>query len=127
MGKEIVLKESKYIPHKQAILWDPLNSYQVLKRNTGTENIEGMALHMCELPMPLASSPINGSAFNQMHNLIFLKFFKHLDDMGSKLNLFLEYFRAPLGCSIGMHIHYQPCLPSFLYIVLLKFICATAI
>lgn len=39
---------------------------------------------MCELPM---AASIDGSAFEQMHNLIFLKFFKHLDDIESKLNI----------------------------------------
>lgn len=43
-----------------------------------------MALHLCELPRVVS---IDGSGFEQVHNLIFLKFFKHLDDIESKLDI----------------------------------------
>lgn len=43
-----------------------------------------MTLHMCEFPR---AASIDGSAFEQMNNLIYLKFFKHLDDRESKLNI----------------------------------------
>lgn len=153
VGREIVLEESMYIARQQKLLWGSLEAYGILKSKTvsllkitvclfhlpfmsfnfdvcidhqGTEKTEGIALHLCELPH--AASSIDGSAFDQMHNLIFLKFFKHLDDMETKLDLISENYvlpsrlrllhwdayplttlpsKFPLDCLVELHLRYN--------------------
>ncbi|CAA7043063.1 unnamed protein product [Microthlaspi erraticum] len=84
IGREIVLEESGGIPQRQRILWDPEHVYDVLHGNTGTESIEGLALHMCDMRDVLT---FQGSGFQRMHNVKFLKFYTHLDNIRSNLQL----------------------------------------
>ncbi|KAG7568313.1 Leucine-rich repeat [Arabidopsis thaliana x Arabidopsis arenosa] len=125
VGREIVLEESMFIPRQQKMLWDPLG-YDVLKSKTGTEKTEGMKLHICELPQ--AESSIDEYAFDNMHNLVYLKFFKHLDDVESKLDLISDDYilpstlrllhwdayplttlspRFPVDCLVELHLRYS--------------------
>ncbi|CAL9240466.1 unnamed protein product, partial [Arabidopsis halleri] len=91
-GKEIVRQESRNRPSRQKFLWDPNAIYDVLDNNIGTDEIEGVTLHMCEMPDKL---PMSITVFNVMHSIKFLKFFKHLGDAESNVQLSEDGFYFP--------------------------------
>ncbi|CAL9222995.1 unnamed protein product, partial [Arabidopsis halleri] len=92
-GKHIVSKNSKRRPpHKQMILWDPQDICEVLRCKRGTYKIQCLALHMCKMSRTL---DINCTHFMLMYNLRFLKFYKHLDDIASKLQFVPEDHLLP--------------------------------
>ncbi|CAN8239561.1 unnamed protein product [Cochlearia groenlandica] len=81
-AREIVCQESRSIPWRQRIMWEPEQIVYVLQNNTGPTTTEGMKLHMCEL---LSMVSIDGNVLNTINNLKFLKAYTHLDDTSSKL------------------------------------------
>ncbi|CAN6938351.1 unnamed protein product, partial [Brassica oleracea] len=83
-GKEIVRQESNFTPCNQKFLWGPKEIYDVLSRNIGTNVIEGVSLHMCDMSDTLN---ISSSAFKPMNYLTFLNLLKHVVDTESKLQL----------------------------------------
>ncbi|CAH8257980.1 unnamed protein product [Arabidopsis lyrata] len=91
-GKAIVRQESRNRPSRQRFLWDHKEIYDVLDNNIGTDEIEGVTLHMCEMPDKL---PMSITVFNIMHSIKFLKFFKHLGDAESNVQLSEDGFYFP--------------------------------
>ncbi|CAF2064479.1 unnamed protein product [Brassica napus] len=81
-GREIVRQESGNRPSKQRFLWDPNEIYDVLNNNIGTDQNEGVTLHMCDMLRTLFMSD---EVFSNMRFLNFFKFFQHLGDIESKL------------------------------------------
>ncbi|KAJ9173484.1 hypothetical protein P3X46_016608 [Hevea brasiliensis] len=71
MGKEIVRQEFKE-PGRRSRLWNHEEILHVLKKKTGTEAIEGMFLDMSKI----SKMHLSSNAFERMHNLQFLKFYK---------------------------------------------------
>ncbi|CAH8359439.1 unnamed protein product [Eruca vesicaria subsp. sativa] len=86
-GKEIVRQESMLTPCNQKFLWEPEEIYDVLSRNIGTNIIEGVSLHMCDMSDTLN---ISSSVFEPMNNLTFLNLLKHVVDTESKLQLMMS-------------------------------------
>ncbi|KAH0875768.1 hypothetical protein HID58_073130 [Brassica napus] len=80
-GREIVRQESGNRPSKQRFLWDPNEIYDVLNNNIGTDQNEGVTLHMCDMLRTLFMSD---EVFSNMRFLNFFKFFQHLGDIESK-------------------------------------------
>ncbi|XP_056851022.1 disease resistance protein RPP5 isoform X2 [Raphanus sativus] len=82
MGRETVVEESDRTPTKQRILWEPRRIYSVLRDESGTRKIEGLALPMCKMPYVLE---IERRSFRKMYSVKFLKF--HTRNKTSKLQL----------------------------------------
>ncbi|KAK4279022.1 hypothetical protein QN277_016788 [Acacia crassicarpa] len=76
MAWEIVRGESKEEPGKRSRLWDSNDVYEVLKYNTGTESIKGMALDMSKIE----DLPLSPEVFARMRKLKFLIFYNFGSD-----------------------------------------------
>ncbi|KFK41706.1 hypothetical protein AALP_AA2G162800 [Arabis alpina] len=90
IGRAIVCEESGNRPSKQRFLWDHEDICDVLADNSGTDETEGVTLHMCKMLVTLVIS--DGVFFNMRH-LEYLKFFQHLGDIKSNVQL-----QAPPPC-----------------------------
>ncbi|KAL0800728.1 hypothetical protein Bca101_055903 [Brassica carinata] len=84
IGKEIVRQECEYRPFRQRFLWDADEIYNVLDNKIGTNETEGVILHMCKMRETLTMS---NAVFKVMRSIKFLKFFHHLSDAKSNLQL----------------------------------------
>ncbi|KAG8633510.1 hypothetical protein MANES_18G111500v8 [Manihot esculenta] len=71
MGWEIVRQESIKEPGKRSRLWTAEDVFHILKKNTGTETIEGIFFDMSKMGDIL----LNPKAFSRMDNLRLLKFY----------------------------------------------------
>ncbi|XP_059429295.1 disease resistance protein RUN1-like [Corylus avellana] len=69
MGREIVRRESLEEPGRRSRLWLREDVFHVLKNNTGTERVEGIALKSA----PQEGLHLNAEAFLKLPNLRFLK------------------------------------------------------
>ncbi|WZZ05917.1 hypothetical protein YC2023_091838 [Brassica napus] len=109
-GKEIVLQECKNRPFRQRFLWDANDIYNVLDNNIGTDEIEGLILHMCKMRDTLVMS---NTVFEDMRSIKFLKFFHHLSDIKPNLQLKSDGFYFPPDLKL---LHWDACplktLPS---------------
>ncbi|KAJ4723394.1 Disease resistance protein (TIR-NBS-LRR class) family [Melia azedarach] len=113
MGQEIVRQESYKEPGKRSRLWHYEDVYHVLKKNKGTDSIEGMFLDMSKI----RDINLSSKAFVNMSNLRLLKFyvpgFSDISNMVSKVHLpqGLEYLTDELRY---LHWHGYPLktLPS---------------
>ncbi|CAA7048001.1 unnamed protein product [Microthlaspi erraticum] len=83
-GRQIVRQER---PQDQLILWDPREVFNVLTHKSGTEKIQCLVMHICEMSRELAISCDN---IRPMYNLKMIKFYKHFDDIESKLQFVSE-------------------------------------
>ncbi|KAJ4723792.1 putative disease resistance protein (TIR-NBS-LRR class) [Melia azedarach] len=87
MGREIVRQESIKDPGKRSRLWQYKDVYDVLKKNKGTDSIEGIFLDMSNI----RDLDLTPGAFAKMSNLRLLKIYvpHHVDisNMGSKVHL----------------------------------------
>ncbi|KAH9726816.1 Disease resistance-like protein DSC1 [Citrus sinensis] len=87
MGREIVSQESEKEPGKRSRLWYHEDIYHVLKKNKGTDTIEGIFLDLSKI----RDINLNPQAFANMPNLRFLKFYMPklfgISDMVCKLHL----------------------------------------
>ncbi|KAH9783003.1 Disease resistance-like protein DSC1 [Citrus sinensis] len=98
MGQTIVRQESAKEPGKRSRLWDHNDVCYVLKKNKGTDKVEGIFLDLSKIN----DIHLNSQAFANMSNLRLLKFYmpKHNDIpiMSSKLHLDqgLEYLPEEL-------------------------------
>ncbi|KAH9726995.1 Disease resistance-like protein DSC1 [Citrus sinensis] len=98
MGQTIVRQESAKEPGKRSRLWDHNDVCYVLKKNKGTDKVEGIFLDLSKIN----DIHLNPQAFVNMSNLRLLKFYmpKHNDIpiMSSKLHLDqgLEYLPEEL-------------------------------
>ncbi|KAH9727022.1 Disease resistance-like protein DSC1 [Citrus sinensis] len=98
MGQTIVRQESAREPGKRSRLWDHNDVCYVLKKNKGTDKVEGIFLDLSKIN----DIHLNPQAFANMSNLRLLKFYmpKHNDIpiMSSKLHLDqgLEYLPEEL-------------------------------
>ncbi|KDO48214.1 hypothetical protein CISIN_1g0402552mg, partial [Citrus sinensis] len=101
MGREIVRKESINHPGKRNRLWHHKDIYQVLKKNTGTEAIEGISLDMNKVNREIH---MNSYAFSKMPKLRFLRFYgdknkcmvSHLEGVPFAEVRHLEWPQCPL-------------------------------
>ncbi|VVA95098.1 unnamed protein product [Arabis nemorensis] len=91
-GRAIVRQDSPNRPFRQRFLWDPAEIYDILEHNIGTDETEGVTLHMCEMPDTLR---VSNEVFNVMKNIKFLKFFQHLGDAESNVQLRQGAFNFP--------------------------------
>ncbi|CAN7053023.1 unnamed protein product [Brassica rapa subsp. trilocularis] len=91
-GKEIVRQECKNRPFRQRFLWDADDIYNVLDNKIGTNETEGVILHMCEMHDTLTMS---NTLFKVMRSIKFLKFFHHLSDIKPTLQLKSDGFYVP--------------------------------
>ncbi|XP_031249156.1 disease resistance-like protein DSC1 isoform X2 [Pistacia vera] len=71
MGWEIVRQVSFKEPGKHSRLWNPEDVCNVLKKNTGTDAIEGLFLDMSKI----REMHLSSEAFTNMRNLRLLKFY----------------------------------------------------
>ncbi|KAH9727027.1 Disease resistance-like protein DSC1 [Citrus sinensis] len=107
MGQTIVCQESVKEPGKRSRLWDHIDVSHVLKKNKGTDNIEGIFLNLSKIN-DLHLSP---QAFAKMSNLRLLKFYMPEHDgvpiTSSKVHLDqgLEYLPEELRY---LHWHEYP-------------------
>ncbi|KAH9783789.1 ADP-ribosyl cyclase/cyclic ADP-ribose hydrolase [Citrus sinensis] len=107
LGKTIILQESFKEPGKRSKLWDHKDVYQVLKKNKGTDAIEGIFFDLSKINY-LHLSP---QAFANMSSLTLLKFYmpecNGVPIMSSKLHLNqdLEYLPKKLRY---LHWHEYP-------------------
>ncbi|KAJ4723790.1 Disease resistance protein (TIR-NBS-LRR class) family [Melia azedarach] len=87
MGRELVRQESIKNPGKRSRLWHHEDIYDVLKRNKGTDSIEGIFLDMSNI----RDLDLTPGAFAKMSNLRLLKLYvpHHFDisNMSSKVHL----------------------------------------
>ncbi|ESR54628.1 hypothetical protein CICLE_v10018571mg [Citrus x clementina] len=87
MGREIVRQESVKEPGKRSRLWYYEDVYHVLKKNKGTDAIEGILLNLSKT----RDIHLDGNVFVNMSNLRFLKFYmpeyKGVPIMSSKVHL----------------------------------------
>ncbi|PON87768.1 TIR-NBS-LRR-like protein [Trema orientale] len=83
MGRRIVHEESNK-PGKRSRLCLTEDIHQVLKHNTGTQAIQGMALATCELRDSISLKP---HVFRKMYNLKFIDFCNRSGDSRCYLNL----------------------------------------
>ncbi|KAL1345143.1 hypothetical protein HN51_018936 [Arachis hypogaea] len=70
MGREVVREESPSNPGNRSRLWDPVDIYEVLKYNRGTETVESITFDMKNIDMYLSLHP---RAFARMYKLKFLR------------------------------------------------------
>ncbi|KAJ9167204.1 hypothetical protein P3X46_021870 [Hevea brasiliensis] len=70
MGWEIVQKESIEEPGKRSRLWHHEDVYHVLTKNTGTQEVEGIALDLSQTK----ELRLTSNTFKRMYNLRLLKF-----------------------------------------------------
>ncbi|XP_057987370.1 disease resistance protein RUN1 isoform X3 [Hevea brasiliensis] len=70
MGWEIVQKESIEEPGKRSRLWHHEDVYHVLTKNTGTQEVEGIALDLSQTK----ELRLTSNTFKKMYNLRLLKF-----------------------------------------------------
>ncbi|XP_019085619.1 PREDICTED: disease resistance protein RML1A-like [Camelina sativa] len=82
-ARAIVNEESVQRSQKRKVLWDPYQIYKLLERNKMSEPTNCMALHMCDMVLPLHL----GGYRKYNGDLKFLKVYKHLDHIESKLHL----------------------------------------
>ncbi|KAH9727760.1 ADP-ribosyl cyclase/cyclic ADP-ribose hydrolase [Citrus sinensis] len=107
IGKTIIRQESFKEPGKRSKLWDHKDVYQVLKKNKGTDAIEGIFFDLSKINY-LHLSP---HAFANMSSLTLLKFYmpecNGVPVMSSKLHLDqdLEYLSKKLRY---LHWHEYP-------------------
>ncbi|KAK4267281.1 hypothetical protein QN277_024081 [Acacia crassicarpa] len=83
VGWEIVREESIKDPGKRSRLWDPDESYEVLKNNKGTEAIQSISLDMSTT----GDLSLNPQVFARMHKLKFLKIFTHISSLEARVHL----------------------------------------
>ncbi|KAF8079927.1 hypothetical protein N665_0990s0004 [Sinapis alba] len=83
-GKEIVCQECENRPFRQRFLWDADDIYNVLDNKIGTNETEGVILHMCKMRDRLT---MRNTVFEVMCSIKFLKFYHHLSDIKSNLQL----------------------------------------
>ncbi|KAK4279023.1 hypothetical protein QN277_016789 [Acacia crassicarpa] len=76
MAWELVREESKEEPGKRSRLWDSNDVYEVLKYNTGTKSIKGIALDMSKIK----DLPLSSEVFARMRKLKFLIFYNFGSD-----------------------------------------------
>ncbi|KAI5423017.1 hypothetical protein KIW84_046142 [Lathyrus oleraceus] len=69
MGREIVRKHSAKEPGKRSRLWSCVDAHDVLKKHTGTETVEGLALKLQRTNRIC----FNAHSFNEMKNLRLLQ------------------------------------------------------
>ncbi|CAF2064485.1 unnamed protein product [Brassica napus] len=81
-ARNIVLRESGFLPWRQRILWETDPIISVLQNNTGTTTTEGVSLNMCKM---LHTSSIKGNVLKDINSLTFFKAFTDLNDIESKL------------------------------------------
>ncbi|CAF2061426.1 protein SUPPRESSOR OF npr1-1, CONSTITUTIVE 1-like [Brassica napus] len=109
-GKEIVRQECKNRPFRQRFLWDADDIYNILDNKIGTDETEGLILHMCKMRDTLTMS---NTVFEAMHSIKFLKFFHHLSDIKPNLQLKSDGFYFPPDLRL---LHWDACplktLPS---------------
>ncbi|CAH8334603.1 unnamed protein product [Eruca vesicaria subsp. sativa] len=82
--KAILKQESMHKQGGGRVLWDPDEICKVLKRNGTNDPTECMALHMCDM---VHAVHLNVYSIYQDDTLRFLKVYKHLDHMETKLRL----------------------------------------
>ncbi|KAG2253020.1 hypothetical protein Bca52824_083156 [Brassica carinata] len=82
-AKAIVNQESAQRPGNRRVLWDPYEIYKVLERKATNEPTECMGLHMCDMVFGL-----HIGEYPKYHHdtLKFLKVYKHLDHIKTKLH-----------------------------------------
>ncbi|CAF2061441.1 putative disease resistance protein At4g11170 isoform X1 [Brassica napus] len=102
-GKEIVRQECEYRPFRQRFLWDADDIYNVLDNKIGTNETDGVMLHICKMHDKLTMSD---TAFDGMRSIKFLKFFHHLCDTKSKLELKSSEFYFPPNLRL---LHWDAC------------------
>ncbi|KAG2253026.1 hypothetical protein Bca52824_083162 [Brassica carinata] len=102
-GKEIVRQECEYRPFRQRFLWDADDIYNVLDNKIGTNETDGVMLHMCKMHDKLTMSD---TAFDGMRSIKFLKFFHHLCDTKSNLELKSSEFYFPPNLRL---LHWDAC------------------
>ncbi|KAJ9552020.1 hypothetical protein OSB04_016065 [Centaurea solstitialis] len=77
MGRKIVRQESFHEPAQRSRVWDNHDSYKILRREKGSETIEGLALDMRMLATnqkhAFKSSDLKTDALNKMDNLKLLQ------------------------------------------------------
>ncbi|KAL0700659.1 hypothetical protein Bca4012_056781 [Brassica carinata] len=109
-GKEIVRQECKNRPFIQRFLWDADDIYNVLDNNIGTDETEGVILHMCKMRDTLTMS---NTVFEFMRSIKFLNFFNHLSDTKYNLQFKSSEFYFPPNLKL---LHWDACplktLPS---------------
>ncbi|KAH9783073.1 Disease resistance-like protein DSC1 [Citrus sinensis] len=111
MGREIVRCESVKEPGKRSRLWHHEDIYHVLKKNKGTDSIEGIFLDMSKI----REIHLSSRAFACMTNLRMLKFYvpklSKLSDVKVHLHNGLDYLSDELRY---LHWHGYPLktLPS---------------
>ncbi|KAH9727001.1 ADP-ribosyl cyclase/cyclic ADP-ribose hydrolase [Citrus sinensis] len=71
MGQTIVCQESVKEPGKRSRLWDHIDVSRVLKKNKGTDNVEGIFLDLSKIN----DLHLSSQAFAKMSNLRLLKFY----------------------------------------------------
>ncbi|XP_031257904.1 disease resistance-like protein DSC1 isoform X2 [Pistacia vera] len=71
MGQEIIRRESSIDPGKRSRLWQHVDIFNVLKKNTGSKAIEGICLDMSKV----RDIHLNRHAFSRMRKLRFLKLY----------------------------------------------------
>ncbi|XP_031253114.1 putative disease resistance protein At4g11170 [Pistacia vera] len=101
MGWEIVRQVSFKEPGKHSRLWNPEDVCNVLKKDTGTDAIEGLLLDMSKI----REMHLNSEAFTNMRNLRLLKFYLSDQLLGDFVNnpklcfpQGLEYLSDELRC-----------------------------
>ncbi|KAJ0256388.1 ADP-ribosyl cyclase/cyclic ADP-ribose hydrolase [Hirschfeldia incana] len=82
-AKAIVNQESGQRPRKRRVLWDPYEIYKLLERKATDEPTECMALHMCDM---VSALHLGGYPKYKHDTLKFLKVYKHLDHIKTKLH-----------------------------------------
>ncbi|MED6118728.1 hypothetical protein PIB30_005571 [Stylosanthes scabra] len=104
MGREVVREESPSSPGNRSRLWDPIEIYEVLKHNRGTESGESITFDMANIDMDLSLHP---RAFARMYKLKFLSIYfsrsgenllrapQGIESVSEELRL-LEWIACPL-------------------------------
>ncbi|KAL1193484.1 putative disease resistance protein [Cardamine amara subsp. amara] len=82
-ARVIVNQGSAQRPQGRRVLWNLYEIYKVLERNVTSEPTNCISLHMCDMV-----SALNLGGYTEYHDTLkFLKVYKHLDHVKSKLHL----------------------------------------
>ncbi|KAK2971704.1 hypothetical protein RJ640_003998, partial [Escallonia rubra] len=100
MGREIVRQESPKDPGNRSRLWHHKESFSVLKDNSGTENIEGLALDMCTLKTVFCDNSARPGRFG-FFSWPVMNSANNSDEMDLKADAFSRMCRLRL-----LHINY---------------------
>ncbi|XP_031283109.1 disease resistance-like protein DSC1 [Pistacia vera] len=71
MGWDIVRQESRKEPGNRSRLWDPQDIFNLFKKNTGTQSVEGIFLDLSKV----SELHLSSDAFTRMHKLRLLKLY----------------------------------------------------